>query len=158
MAEILFRHCRWYLEILMTNLNSLLWHTVTEDKVQYILAACNAIIRLPIRARCVRKLKYGVDLIASASLKEQLKGWTITSRQGSPVHPRLRWRALRALTNREELYISSDGYRSSGFCSVLCSLFLTATWPCARFTTPHAISANAITTGGYIPRIQAFLG
>lgn len=110
-----------------------LWRAIwlpLEEEVQLILAACQAIARVPRRAACVRRLTYGVD----RSLPPLMRAEYASDEAYYPprIHgnPFLAMQtAMKSLVNLEFLHIRSDMYSQvSGrpyafnFCSVLDSL------------------------------------
>lgn len=146
-----------------------LWRTVwlpREESVQLTLAACEAICRVPRRAKCVRKLNYGGDrdipsLIYEAYASPQ--SYYPPKIHGSPTIAMER--ALRALVNLEELYFSPstelmDNLKAEGttsFCAVLDSLALSSQWPVYGLQTPVPFQLKRLDANRRIAAPQKFL-
>lgn len=121
------------------DVNQFLWHTVwlpREQSVQLILAACEAISRIPRRAECIRKLNYGIDLDVPPLLYEAYgspEAYYPPKVHGSPAIAMER--ALRALVNLEELHFNVHhfgNFKNHGnvsFSSLLDSLVQSPDWP-----------------------------
>lgn len=114
-----------------------LWQTVwlpREESVLLMLAACEAICRIPRRAECIRKLIYGVDLDVPPLLNEaygSLEASYPPKLHGNPVVEMDR--ALKALVNLEELHFNVHHFRTFpenvSFSSLLDSLVQSSYWP-----------------------------